>query len=70
VLGKMCTVFWCFFPRLLSQTFFKGNVQQKLTWVKSGINGQLMICHSVAWYLFLNLKSLGPLNLKKRFSAD
>jgi hypothetical protein len=48
----------------------KGTVQRKLTWVKSGINRQLMICQSVAWYFFLNLKSLGPLNSKKRSTTS
>jgi hypothetical protein len=48
---------------------FKGTVQLKLTGVLSGINRMLMICSSVAWYFYLNLKSLVPLNLIKRFSA-
>jgi hypothetical protein len=46
----------------------KGTVQRKLTWVKSGINRQLMICQSVPWYFFI-LKSLGPFNSNKSFSA-
>jgi hypothetical protein len=41
----------------------KGTVQRKLTGVLSGINRMLMICSSVAWYFYLNLKSLGFLNL-------
>jgi hypothetical protein len=31
---------------------FKGTVQQKLTWVKSGINRQLMTCHYSDGYFF------------------
>jgi hypothetical protein len=37
--------------------------------VLRGINQMLMICSSVAWYFYLNLKSLGTLNLNKCFSA-
>jgi hypothetical protein len=44
---------------------FKGTVQQKLTWVKSGINQQLIICQSVAWYFYFILKGLE----KKRFEG-
>jgi hypothetical protein len=49
--------------------YFKGTVQRKLAWVQSGINRQLIICQSVAWYFYFILKDLGPLNLMKRFSA-
>jgi hypothetical protein len=47
----------------------KGTVQRKLTGVLSGINRKLMTCHCSDGYSFYNLKSLGPLNLNKRFSA-
>jgi hypothetical protein len=30
------------------ELYFKGTVQRELTWVKSGINRQLMVCQSVA----------------------
>jgi hypothetical protein len=35
-----------------TKSMVKGTVQRKLTWVKSGINRQLMIWQPVAWYLF------------------
>jgi hypothetical protein len=41
-------------------TELKGTVQRKLTGVLSGINQQLKISQSVAWYFYLNLKGLGP----------
>jgi hypothetical protein len=40
---------------------FKGTVQRKLTWVKRGINRQLMTCHCSGGYFFLNLKGLRSL---------
>jgi hypothetical protein len=46
---------------------FKGTVQRKLTWVKSGINRKLMIWTWAAWGLFDILGSLGPYNLNKCF---
>jgi hypothetical protein len=45
-----------------------GNVERKLTGVKSGINRKIMI--PPAGYFCLNLKDLVPLNLKQRFSAS
>jgi hypothetical protein len=47
----------------------KGTVQRKLTGVLSGINQKLMTCHCSDGYSFFNLKSVGPLNLNKRFSV-
>jgi hypothetical protein len=46
---------------------FIGTVQRKLTWVKSGIKRQLMMCQSVAWYFYFILKSFEPLNVKNTF---
>jgi hypothetical protein len=43
-----------------SNTKFKGTVQRKLTWVKSGIKGKLMIWASAAGGLFYILRGLGP----------
>jgi hypothetical protein len=56
-------------PPVFTIVAIKGTVQRKLTGVLSGINRMLMICSSVAWYFYLNLKSLGPLNFKKHFLA-
>jgi hypothetical protein len=64
---KYCThKYTCSFNSALS---LKGTVQRKLTGVLSGINRQLVISQSVAWYYYLNLKGLGPLNLNKCFLA-
>jgi hypothetical protein len=46
----------------------KGTVQRKLTWVKSGINRQLMTCYCSDGYFF-NLKGLRSLKSKNVFSA-
>jgi hypothetical protein len=48
----------------------KGTVQQKLTWVKSGINQKLMIFSTVARYFLKIYTGFVPLNLKKQFSAS
>jgi hypothetical protein len=47
---------------------FKGTVQQKLTWVKSGINQQLMICHCSDGHFFY-LKGLRSLKSKNVISV-
>jgi hypothetical protein len=39
---------------------FKGTVQRKLTWVKSGINRKLRAWAWAAWGSFYILKGLGP----------
>jgi hypothetical protein len=46
---------------------FKGTVQRKLSWVKSGINRKLMIWAWAAWGLFYTLRGISPYNLNKRF---
>jgi hypothetical protein len=45
----------------------KCTVQRKLTGVLSGINRQLMICQSVAWYFFFKFKEPWPFKFKKTF---
>jgi hypothetical protein len=42
----------------------KGTVQRKLTWVKSGINRQLMTCHFSDGYFLKKFK--GPSLFKKQ----
>jgi hypothetical protein len=54
---------WNFLRNPKALYCLKGTVQRKLTGVLSGINRQLMISQSVAWYFFFNLR-LGPLNQK------
>ncbi len=47
----------------------KGIVRQKLRWVKSGLNQELMDCHIAADVLFSNLKGHHPLNSIKLVSV-
>jgi hypothetical protein len=55
---------------LKHENIIKGNVQQKLTWVKSGINWKLMISSIVASFFFFLISGFVPLNLKKHFFAS
>jgi hypothetical protein len=51
------------------QVKLKGTIQQKLTWVKSGINKQLMTCHCSYGYFPLYLKGFRSLKSVNMFSA-
>jgi hypothetical protein len=46
-------------------SLFKGTVQRKLTWVKSGINRKLIISSIVAGYLFKKFLQFCPFKFKE-----
>jgi hypothetical protein len=61
LLTKLITEENFFFSTMTFYHFvIKGTVQQKLTWVKSGINRKLMIWAWAAWGLVYILRGLGP----------